>query len=198
MATRLQDAPAWGRDGLFPTDTGFDLDDLAPDYDRYRGAIADVQREIAALKGREKAETEERQAALLSAARRGQTAKVPERTSPEQVERELADARERLEAAQTAYQEFCDDAAALIEAKAAVWQSDLDQRRGAAEETRAEARRMLAEADAQAVEIERLSRWIGRMAGDPVGHVPWVDWPAPTPVPVPEFDSTHGGIIHAA
>jgi hypothetical protein len=80
-----------------------------------------------------------------------------------------------------------------------VWIDELAEQAETVARERAKAERLLARAEARALEIERVRRWIDRNAhGHEVMQIAFADLPAPAPVPTPTLDPSHAGVIHAA
>jgi hypothetical protein len=191
--------PAHLNPECFPLHTGLDgLAGIGEKHRRYLAALHEAGDAVAAVAKRHEAADAARHAALLDGAH-GRDAKMPKEITPAQRAQELRDADERRDAAEAALCEFLDEAIEEIRDLAPTWQAELESRSGEARSRREEAKRLLAEAEAEELEIKRRRIWVDRTAnGIDVMAIAYPDLPAPVPVPTPELDSTHAGVIHAA
>lgn len=147
--------------------------------DQHEGAVA----RLAEAKSREnllRSRLEREDKARVDAYKTG--AEAPEMTPPAEREAQTRDAKARVEGAEARLAETVEEAVALIESNAAKWLVDLARREEAAEDSREEAARLLAEADRASAEVARIDRWVRRTTGDaPLGHISYKNLPLPSP-----------------
>jgi hypothetical protein len=89
-------------------------------------------------------------------------------------ETELSDARERVEAARKVLKKFLEMATAEIQARAPEWYAELERRRAEVNPKIEQARRLLAEAEAERTQARRMHEWLDRETGRvKTGHYPF-------------------------
>jgi hypothetical protein len=143
--------------------------------------------ELAAARSRFESEDNARTSALRDSFRSGGNAdELPPLTSPQERAATLAPLVERVAAVLDALEEFVGETLARFADERDEWFGQLATVEDAADAKRAEARRLLREADAQVAESQRLRMWIDRNSGGRLGPVNWGSLPTP---PVYEQDA---------
>lgn len=191
----LQEELALVRRDFFPTDEEW------PAFAGYQGEhlrLLDLRAEIATaygdLRRKFEHEEEERAEALSSAFLSGGEAEAGETTPPEEREAQLKEAWLRVEAANDALVAFLQKALAEIKARDADFYGELQERQTAAEAKRAEAQRLLAEADLLVAGTRKQHLWLDRTTGRNVlGHYPYGQMETPTPPEQPDWGAALAG-----
>lgn len=129
-------------------------------------------------------------------------ANMPTVTSDDERRTALAEARLRARAGGDALVEFFKGTIKQTQERLPEWLADLDERTAAAEAEREEALRLLAAADTEIREAERLRRWLTRTAateGPPtaIDHIPFTQVGVPLPTPEPDWDNIRGVVTSA-
>jgi hypothetical protein len=156
--------PATTRSGWLPKGLWSDLDEL---HARHEEAIANVARskqEAMELGQRFRAEDAERQEAYKT----GLT--VPKMTDPGKRERLVAEARDKVRAAEAALPEVVAEVVAAVQAHEAEWSADLDAKFVTAENKVEEAQRLLDEANLEQAKVNRTRSWLRRTAHNRQGR----------------------------
>jgi hypothetical protein len=158
--------PAFGSPEWIPVGVSAELDDLAAEHRRLIAANAEAAREHAGLRWRFEQEDEQRDEAERAAIRSGGDPE-PVDLTPEDERRELlGEARRRHRLTIEALQEFATgEAVARIEELAPGLLAEVAGRIAEAEAKRAEAARLLAEAETEELAERRLQEWIERNSG---------------------------------
>jgi hypothetical protein len=191
----LEDNPAVVRQGWLPPASEVpELGDLRADHDRLTDAVAQTGAEAMALRGQRAAEVEARRAAQEQSFLGGEAAEaLPELTV---TDAELAEAAIRAEAARDALQTFAQTVVTEVTRREPQLVEQLDEVTRAAAVKRAEAERMLVEAQELETSTRKLGDWLARTTGRNVfGHYPWED--LPTPVPMPDQQRTLADLSEA-
>jgi hypothetical protein len=165
----------WLPEGLWP-----ELDECRTVHEAAVARVEQATKDSRALGKKFEAEDEAR----IDAYKTGH--KAPKMTDPAEREREVAETRAKHDAAEAALAEAVANAVDTIESKGREWLDDLAERLVEADEKRAEAKRLLAEADKASREIARLQMWVGRSSGEMpraarLGHTRLSDLPIPEP-----------------
>lgn len=178
----LENNPALSKKNWLPSTTDWpELADRREQHERLLLAVEEAQAQALAVHRRheaaEKAHAEELQQAFLE----GREPNVPDVLAPDVRNAEKADAERVTKAAVAALEQFLAETLAEIQEQAPEWYAVLDDRASEADEKRAEALRLLAEADAHVARLERMRGWLRRATGEsPMGHHPFSELPIPT------------------
>jgi len=158
--------PAFGSPEWIPVGVSAELDDLAAEHRRLIEANAEAAGENAGLRWRFEQEDEQRDEAERVAIRSGGDPEPVDVTPAEQRAELLGEARRRHRLTIEALQEFATgEAVARIEELAPGLLGEVAGRIAEAEAKRAEAARLLAEAEAEELAERRLQEWIERNGG---------------------------------
>jgi hypothetical protein len=166
----LEDNPGVVRQGWLPPASEVpELADLRADHDRLLDAVAQTGREVAALNRQRAEEVEVRRAAQERSFLGGEgTEELPALTV---TDGEVAEAMIRAEAAKDALQSFVQIAVARVTEREPQLVGQLDEVARAAAVKRAEAERMLAEAQELELSTRKLGNWLARTTGrSALGH----------------------------
>jgi len=148
--------PGW----LPPPEDCEPLADLRAEHVRLLASVREARAELSGLRQEQDAANAERAAALHNAYLNGPSAALPAA-----VVVDTSEANERYDAACEALEAFINDAQLQIAERAPQIRAALRDRSLAADEKRAEARRLLAEADRLAAEPITLDGWLARYDG---------------------------------
>jgi hypothetical protein len=171
-----------------PPDSGWpELDQLHVEHVRLLDAVAAAGSAVDAIRNRHKAEDEARVEALRDAVRaNSDPTDVPVGTSPEDRQAELAAAVEQRNAVLDALDEFLGETLTTLAERREEWVVDIRRQASEAEAKRAEARRLVAEADNIVAEVQKMAIWLARSTGTfrALPPYPWGELVAP---PAPDF-----------
>jgi hypothetical protein len=160
----------------------------------------ELEEERRTLEAKYEAEDAAHSAALAAGFRADSEPDQPDRTAEADRTAARADVKRRMDAWSEGFAQFLDEAVRTIKDSEPGWQAELKDRSAAAEAKREEARRILAEADAEVGDVDRLARWLRRTAGDgPLGgeHIGWERFLATPPQAPPDLDALLGAVTHA-
>lgn len=161
----------WLPHGLWP-----EMDDLHDRHKEFLSRLADASSAAASLTKSYEAEDEAKTTALAEGK------EPPSQTDETARQAALRDAAVRTEAAMQALHNFLAEAIDVIQAKEADWLADLNARDSEAEEKRAEAARLLNEADQDTWTAKRSRMWIERTAKDrSMMHIAYEELSGPVP-----------------
>jgi hypothetical protein len=167
--------PGW----LPPADECPALADLREAHERILAATAEASRAATEVQRKQEAELEAVRAAEEEALFSGKPAEVLTVTVGDQ---EVAEASERAHAARDALQRFVQHAVEQVREREPEIVAALDGSREEAAAKRAEAQRLLAEADELERTPQRISLWLDRVTGrSNLGHFPYSEMAAPAP-----------------
>jgi hypothetical protein len=181
--------PALSHEGFFPSQSGQPwLDELRK---RHLAALADWRGANTAkgeLKAKYKAEDE---AAVQSYDDGGK--RHPKVTAKSKREQELAAAEAKAEGVGRALDRFLAEAVQQVRVHADKWSADLDETAAAADLARAEAAKLLADADKACREVERTRQFISKTI-EPSGVrlVPFANLSVADPTPEPDLATQLG------
>jgi hypothetical protein len=166
--------PGWLPAGLWP-----ELDERRDQHEEAVKQVAEATTAAQAIGDKFRAEDEAR----IEAYKTGMEA--PTMTDPAERERMTAEARARFKAAQEALAEAVADAVDTLETNGAEWIADVTRRTDEAEDKKAAAARLLAEADQLVAESDRLRLWLARSSGIDqrlarLGHISLDSLPLPS------------------
>jgi hypothetical protein len=167
---------------------------LRADHDRLIDAVAETSQAFMQLKHEQSGQLEARRAAQEQAFRGG----APEALLPEVTitDAMISEAVERSQIARDALQTFAQEAVAEITSLERQLLGQIGEVRAAAVAKRAEAARIMAEADTAELSTKKLSNWLGRATGrNPLGHYSYEQ--LPTPVPMPDQQRTLADLSEA-
>lgn len=178
----LENNPALLRADWLPTaDVCPDLAPQRAEHERLLGIARQEADALGVLRARHEAEDAARGETLKAAFLTGGEPGEDGRETEEQRDTDLADAELRVEAAYDALVVFLTEAVAEVQHRAPEWYEVLEGRRTNAQAKLAEARRLLAEAESQAGEIERFAFWLDRESGkSALGHIPFAEIGTPS------------------
>ncbi len=188
----LEDEPAVTRPGwLPPAEDCPALADLHEGHVRVLAATAEALRAAADVSRRQEAELDAVRAAEEEALFSGQPGEIPSVTVGDQ---EITEARERAHAARDALQRFVHHAVEQVREREPEILSALEETREQAAAKRAEARRLLAEADELEKTPQRVALWLDRICGrSHLGHFPYDDMAAPAPSEALDLEAAIAG-----
>ncbi|HET7571779.1 MAG TPA: hypothetical protein VFJ77_03820 [Gaiellaceae bacterium] len=186
--------PTFKRPDWLPPDSGWpELDALREQHIRLLDQVAAAGHAAAEVQRQHEAEDKQRKDALTKSYRSGSgPVELPDPTPPEQRQSELAAATEQVEAALDALEEFIGQALATMRAHRDEWFDALDDQVAVGEQKRAEARRLVAEADAAAGEVHRMRLWVDRHTGGRLGPIPYAEL---APLPAERLDRAARSIV---
>jgi len=178
----LEDEPAVAHPGWFPPAAECpELADLRADHDRLIEAVKQTARDASALFNARKVELEAQRAAHERGFLGGETEPVPALTVGED---QIAEATARADAARDALQTFAQNALAEVEQREPKLLGQLNEVQHGADLLRAQARRMLDEAELAELTTKKLSNWLARATGRSyLGQIGWDDLGLPVPMP---------------
>jgi hypothetical protein len=181
----IENSPALSQQGWLPSaDAWPELAHLREKHERLLALVREETLAANEVRKRHEAEDASRGETMKAAFLDGGDFDADGRTPAEERDTELAEATLRAEAATDAFVDFLASAIVEIKEKAPEWYALLASRRAEAEAKRGEARRILAEADAQVAETERMRVWLDRESGrSALGHFPFEQMDIPTREP---------------
>jgi hypothetical protein len=163
MEEWLPDPPPWP-----------ELAEMRLDHLRLLQERARLGSELSGLRQRFKDEDETRAEAMQAAYREGAAPELAEVTPPEERQSVLAEAEAHATAANGALIDFLTEVLERLKAEQLAWLRRVESIELGIQEKREQARRLLAEADAEVGDVERLRSWLVRAASGRMGpHVAW-------------------------
>lgn len=176
----LEDSPAVVLPGwLPPADDCPALADLRAAHERVLAGVAEASRVAIDLQNKQDDELEAVRAAEEEALFSGKLGKVPDVTVSDA---EILEAKERAQAARDGLQRFVQHAIERVREREPEIMEGLAEARQQATSKRAEAEKLLAEADALEQTPKRIELWLARYNGTShLGPFPYSETVAPTP-----------------
>lgn len=189
----LMRSPAVRKGSWLPLGLFEELDPVARDHREAVTALDQALTEASALGRSFKAEDEKRVEAY------GSGLDVPEMTDPGERQRLVLDARAKVEGAQKSLEAAVIAAVKLVQANEAKWFDRLRERDQKAAAKREEAARLLAEAEAELVGVERTAHWVRRTAlNRDSAHIGHDALPVRQPEAAPRLSGLHGSAVAVA
>jgi hypothetical protein len=177
----LEDNPAVTRAGWLPPAAEVpELADLRANHERLIAAVEETAQEASALSRKRNAELEAQRAAHERGFIGGEPQKMPPLTVGDD---QVAEAVFQADAARDALQTYVQTVIAEIKQREQKLLDQMDEIRRAADVRRAEAQRMLDEAELAELSTKKLSGWLARATErSHLGHYPYDELPLPVPV----------------
>lgn len=172
--------PVVTKSGWLPAGMWPELDECRSRHEKAVQQIVDARQKAGTIGDEFRSEDEAR----IEAYKTGM--QTPTMTDPAERERVTAEAGAAFDAASEALAEAVADAVATLEANGKAWLADLESREERAEAKRAEAAKLLAEAQVESDEVLRTKQWVGRSSGEyprlaRLGHHPFDSMPLGRP-----------------